>query len=247
MGQDLVCPRCQESVREPQLREAEEESAGVICPSCKFTFSLSDFERQAKREKQRAAWPNHPERQQLLSDKPRPRSVKYDLTMTWREWLLWKLGYSDTINRLTLRSAIHQVIYHSVRLAERYPAIPLGLSSPDEVRRFWKDPEDQFVLNAVWRWIEDAGYIAERSTGQGQLSQTEVRSLFERELPKVQSTWLVETYRVWKPEIRGLLLALELGRVQGRSLPGLFADFLIWMQEQGYNKVGKSQGPEAAS
>lgn len=246
MAQDLVCPRCQKSVRKPQLRDVE-EFADVSCPSCEFTFTLSDFEKQAEREKQRAAWPNHPERRRLLSDKPRPRSVKSGLTMTWREWLFWKLGYSDTVRRLTLRSAIHQVIYHSVRLAERYPAIPHGLSSPDDVQRFWKDPEDQFVLDVVWRWIEDAGHIAAQSIEEGQLSQTDVRSLFERELPHAQWEGLIETYTVWKPEIRGLLLAIELGRARGRKLPKLFADFLSWLREQGYNRLGKSQSTKGTS
>jgi len=246
MAQDLVCPRCQESVRKPQLREME-EFADVSCPSCEFIFTLTDFEKQAEREKQRAAWPNHPDRQRLLSEKPRPRSVKSGLTMTWREWLYWKLGYSDTVKRLTLRSAIHKVIYHSVRLAELYPAIPQGLSSPEDVQRFWTDPEDQFVLDAVWRCIEDAGYIAAQSIQERQLSQTDVRSLFEREVPRAQWKGLIEMYTIRKPEIRGLLLAIELGRAQGRKIPKLFVDFLHRPRDQGYNRLWNSQSPEGTS
>ena len=123
----LTCPRCKRlQVIPVDISSLDAEESYLDCSSCGFTYLLGEFQKQTERDNQRQAWPDKP---QLLSDKPLARTLKRGTTMSFREWLHWKLRRPNTVNRLLLRSGIHQVLFHSLRLAQEYPAIPQAVSS----------------------------------------------------------------------------------------------------------------------
>ena len=138
-------------------------------------------------------------------------------------------------------AGIHQVIRESVRLFDLYPAVPEGITSAEDVRRFWNDPKDQAVLDTIWEWMCDADFVGQQEVANGRLTRADLRSLFDAELPHSHWGGLGHsTYGTDKPEIRGLLLAFVLGRAQGRVIPPLFVDFLGWMSEEGWDEFGMS-------
>ncbi|MEX1025026.1 MAG: hypothetical protein WD226_08105 [Planctomycetota bacterium] len=168
------------------------------------------------------------------------RSTRLGLTMSIGEWVCWKLRRPTASARLLVRSAAHQIVFHSTRLGLLYQAIPHNVTSADDVRRFWIDIHHTFILDTVWEWFIDADQIVADLVKQETLGHDEIQRLIDGELRTADWAGIFITYSVWSPEVRGLLLALTLGRAQGRTVPSLIENFATRLTQQGYSQWGTS-------
>ena len=140
--------------------------------------------------------------------------------MSVKEWMLWRLRHRRTRAGLTLRSAIHQLIKHCVALGRIYPEIPVGIVSRTDVDRLWLDPEHKFMLLPIRDWMWDLDSIVRQYHETGELSDADVKSIVDAELPTAKwggGVAGITTYSTTKPEIRGLLLAATVIRAEDRT------------------------------
>lgn len=236
----LECPRCKAKLSATN-RGHEADSSFMPCESCGFEFAVCAFRKQSERSAQQRAHPEDLHKQKLVSDHPLERTCRRGITMSIAERVRWWLRQRQVVATLTLRSGVHQLLYHCTRLCERYPAIPRNLGTVDELERFWIDPRDKFILDAVWDWAVDVSKTTQALRDSKDLEQSEVRKVIDEELP--HSLWggSLRTYRVFSPEIKGLLLAAIMFKAQGKSLPGVLDRLLSWIDEDGWDEYGHAK------
>lgn len=176
---------------------------------------------------------------------PLDRTMKSGVTMSAKEWLLWKVGHRRTTAILTMRSAVHQIVRHSVQIAGEYPEVPAAVVSPADVEKFWSDPEHKFMLIPIREWMRDADAVAREYLEEGILSDADLRSIVDAELPRAR--WgggpaAIVTYAVHRPEIRGILSAAALIRAQDGELPPFMGRMIGWIRDEGWSDHGKTRG-----
>lgn len=161
------------------------------------------------------------------------------LQMSFGEEIRWKFKTPKTTAILTFRSGTHQMIEAAARLGLLYPAIPRRLSCNSEFTSFWTDPHHCFILNEVLTWARDASSIAASFLRDGKLSQEEIRGIVDSQLPHANWNGRSVTYAPWKPEARGLLLAIRLFDEGGIELPSILRDIRDWFRDDGWDEYGK--------
>jgi hypothetical protein len=235
----LVCPRCKNHFRQ---ESGMVDKKYLRCSCCSFEFFYDEYEKQAKREK--LGWPLTQNKNRFLSDTLFERSRYTGITKSFGEWIKWKFGHQKTVAILIIRSAIHQVIVACCRLYDLYPAIPINVKNKQDLIRFWLDPHHRFILNNIDNLLTDGDFCATEYINKGVLSLVEVRQIIDTELPHASWGGIVETYSIFKPELKGLLLAINLLLADGKKLPQLLLKIKEWIFEDGWDEYGRARKAE---
>ncbi len=190
---------------------------------------------------------NHPKYQLLMSDTPSARTYSKSVTMSFSEWVKWKLGHRKTEAIILFRFSVHQVFSECCRLYEFYPAIPRQLCYEEDLRNFLIDPHHIFILRNTIGLMNDADFLASNFFHKGLFNRGYIRQIVDTELPHANWAGMVVTYNTNTPEITGFLLMMLMLKAQKTKIPKLFQNLQSWIIEDGWDEYGLAISHKSAS